>query len=183
MEIFERTYGKLNTDPRRAFKKTKTTVTDNKPVKLPDYDGPDYLLVDGYNIIFAWDELKKTAEENLDAARGELINMMCNYQGYSGYELILVFDAYKVKGKHREVERYHNINIVYTKESETADTYIERVTHELSKKHRVRVATSDGLEQIIILGNGAMRISAAELHERYRNAQKAIREYIDSLNK
>lgn len=183
MEIFERTYGKLNTDPRRAFKKTKTTVTDNKPVKLPDYEGPDYLLVDGYNIIFAWDELKKTAEENLDAARGELINMMCNYQGYSGYELILVFDAYKVKGKHREVERYHNINIVYTKESETADTYIERVTHELSKKHRVRVATSDGLEQIIILGNGAMRISAAELHERYRNAQKAIREYIDSLNK
>lgn len=183
MEIFERTYGKLNTDPRRAFKKTKTTVADNKPVKLPDYEGPDYLLVDGYNIIFAWDELKKTAEENLDAARGELINMMCNYQGYSGYELILVFDAYKVKGKHREVERYHNINIVYTKESETADTYIERVTHELSKKHRVRVATSDGLEQIIILGNGAMRISAAELHERYRNAQKAIREYIDSLNK
>ncbi len=183
MEIFERTYGKLNTDPRRAFKKTKTTVTDNKPVKLPDYEGPDYLLVDGYNIIFAWDELKKTAEENLDAARGELINMMCNYQGYSGYELILVFDAYKVKGKHREVERYHNINIVYTKESETADTYIERVTHELSKKHRVRVATSDGLEQIIILGNGAMRISAAELHERYRNAQKAIKEYIDSLNK
>ena len=183
MEIFERTYGKLNTDPRRAFKKTKTTVADNKPVKLRDYEGPDYLLVDGYNIIFAWDELKKTAEENLDAARGELINMMCNYQGYSGYELILVFDAYKVKGKHREVERYHNINIVYTKESETADTYIERVTHELSKKHRVRVATSDGLEQIIILGNGAMRISAAELHERYRNAQKAIREYIDSLNK
>lgn len=183
MEIFERTYGKLNTDPRRAFKKTKTTVADNKPVKLPDYEGPDYLLVDGYNIIFAWDELKKTAEENLDAARGELINMMCNYQGYSGYELILVFDAYKVKGKHREVERYHNINIVYTKESETADTYIERVTHELSKKHRVRVATSDGLEQIIILGNGAMRISAAELHERYRNAQKAIKEYIDSLNK
>ena len=183
MEIFERTYGKLNTDPRRAFKKTKTTVADNKPVKLPDYEGPDYLLVDGYNIIFAWDELKKIAEENLDAARGELINMMCNYQGYSGYELILVFDAYKVKGKHREVERYHNINIVYTKESETADTYIERVTHELSKKHRVRVATSDGLEQIIILGNGAMRISAAELHERYRNAQKAIKEYIDSLNK
>lgn len=104
-------------------------------------------------------------------------------RSYSGYELILVFDAYKVKGKHREVERYHNINIVYTKESETADTYIVRVTHELSKKHRVRVATSDGLEQIIILGNGTMRISAAELHEHYRNAQKAIREYIDSLNK
>ncbi len=181
MEIFERTYGKLNTDPRRAFKKTKVTSIDTKAVKLPDYEGPDYLLVDGYNIIFAWDELKKIAEENLDAARGELINMMCNYQGYSGYELILVFDAYKVKGRHRDVEKYLNINIVYTKESETADTYIERVTHELSKKHRVRVATSDGLEQIIILGNGAMRISADEFHERYNSAQKAIREFMDSL--
>ena len=181
MAIFERTYGKLRTDPRKSFRKTKTESSDNKPVKLPSYEGPDYLLVDGYNMIFAWDELKKTAEENLDAARGELINMMCNYQGYAGCELILVFDAYKVKGKHRDVEKYSNIYIVYTKEKETADSYIERVTHELSKKHRVRVATSDGLEQIIILGNGAMRMSAAEFHDRYISAQKAIREFIDSM--
>lgn len=181
MEIFERTYGKIKTDPRRAFKKSKTEIADNKTVKLPQYSGPDYLLVDGYNIIFAWDELKKIAEENLDAARGELINMMCNYQGFSGCELILVFDAYKVKGKFREIERYLNINIVYTKESETADTYIERVSHELSKNHRVRVATSDGIEQMIILGNGAMRISASEFHERYQDSQKAIREYISSI--
>ncbi len=181
MEIFERTYGKIKTDPRRAFKKTKAVTSDNKPAKLPEYSGPDYLLVDGYNIIFAWDELKKIADENLDAARGELINMMCNYQGFAGCELILVFDAYRVKGKFREVEKYLNINIVYTKESETADTYIERVSHELSKSHRVRVATSDGIEQMIILGNGAMRISASEFHERYLSAQKAIREYIDSI--
>lgn len=179
MEIFERTYGKPKTAPHRAFQKTKAVSFDDKKVRLPEYSGPDYLLVDGYNIIFAWDELKKIAEENLDAARSELINMMCSYQGFSGDELILVFDAYRVKGKHREVEKYYNINIVYTKESETADSYIERTSHELSKKHRVRVATSDGAEQMIILGNGAMRISAAEFQKRYQAAQKAIREYMD----
>ena len=181
MEIFERTYGKIDRDPRKAFKKTKAVVTDDKKVRLPQYTGPDYLLVDGYNIIFAWDDLKKIAEENLDAARGELIKRMCNYQGYAGCELILVFDAYKVKGRHRDVEKYCNINLVFTKESETADSYIERVTHELSKDHRVRVATSDGLEQMIILGNGAMRISAAEFRKRCDNAEEAIREYISSM--
>lgn len=178
MAIFERTYGKIERDPRKAFKRVKTAADYSKPVKLPDYEGPDYLLVDGYNIIFAWDELKKIAEENLDAARAELVKKMCNYQGYAGCELILVFDAYKVKGRHRDVERYYNISIVYTRESETADSYIERVSHELSRKHRVRVATSDGLEQMIILGNGAMRISAAEFEKRVREADEAIREFI-----
>lgn len=181
MEIFERTYGKLNRDPVRAFKKAKAVSLDDKKVRLPKYEGPDYLLVDGYNIIFAWDDLKKIAEENLDAARAELIKMMCNYQGYAGCELIVVFDAYKVSGKHREVEKYCNISIVYTKESETADSYIERVSHELSKNHRVRVATSDGLEQMIILGNGAMRISAGEFRKRYQAAENAIKEYIDAM--
>lgn len=151
----------------------------SKPVKLPEYEGPDYLLVDGYNIIFAWDELKKIAAENLDAARGELIRIMCNYQGCTGYEIIVVFDAYKVKGKFRDIEKYLNINIVYTKESETADSYIERVTHELSKKHRVRVATSDGPEQLIIFGSGAMRISAGELRRQVREAEKKIGEYMN----
>ena len=181
MEIFERTYGKINRDPHKAFKKTKAVSIDDKKVRLPKYEGPDYLLVDGYNIIFAWDDLKKIAGDNLDAARGELINRMCNYQGYAGCELILVFDAYRVKGKHREVEKYCNINIVYTKESETADSYIERVSHELSKKHKVRVATSDGLEQMIILGNGAMRISATEFRKRYEAAERSIKEFIDSM--
>lgn len=182
MEIFQRTYGKLKTDPRRAFKKTKAVTLDSKPVKLPDLSQPAYLLVDGYNIIYAWDELKKIAAENLDAARSELINMMCNYQGYDGSKLILVFDAYKVKGKHRDVEKYLNINIVYTKESETADSYIERTTHELSRNYRVRVATSDGPEQLIIFGNGAMRISADEFHKRYLQAAKEIRDYINTIN-
>lgn len=180
MEIFERTYGKIDRSPRKAFKSAKVVRDYSKPVKLPDYEGPDYLLIDGYNIIFAWDDLKKIAEENLDAARAELVKRMCNYQGCTGYEVILVFDAYKVKGKHRDVERYYNINIVYTKESETADSYIERVTHELSKKHRVRVATSDGPEQLIIFGSGAMRISAAEFRNRVDAADKAMREFIDS---
>lgn len=181
MEIFERTYGKINRDPHKAFKKTKAVTVNHGNNATYNYDGKEYLLVDGYNIIFSWDELKKIAADNLDAARSELINMMCNYQGFTGYELILVFDAYKVKGKHRDVEKYCNINIVYTKESETADTYIEKVSHELSKNHRVRVATSDGLEQIIILGNGAMRISAREFHEQYINADKAIREFITGM--
>lgn len=184
MEIFEMTYGKIDRDPRKAFKKVKKApeISDKK-VRLPEHKGPDYLLVDGYNIIFAWDDLKKIANENLDAARAELVKRMCNYQGYAGCELILVFDAYRVKGKHREVEKYCNINIVFTIESETADSYIERVTHELSKEHRVRVATSDGVEQMIILGNGAMRISAAEFRKRCDDAEAAIREYISAMKK
>ncbi|MDE5770126.1 MAG: NYN domain-containing protein, partial [Ruminococcus sp.] len=181
MAIFERTYGKIKRDPRKAFKKTKAISVSHGSPKNYNYDSKEYLLVDGYNIIFSWDELKKIADENLDAARSELINMMCNYQGYAGCELILVFDAYKVKGKHRDIEKYCNINIVYTRESETADTYIEKVSHILSENHRVRVATSDGMEQIIILGNGAMRISASEFHERYMNADKAIKDFISEM--
>ncbi|MBQ8960277.1 MAG: TetM/TetW/TetO/TetS family tetracycline resistance ribosomal protection protein [Ruminococcus sp.] len=176
-EIFERTYGKLDRDPRRAFRREREPSDYSKPVKLPEYEGPDHLLVDGYNIIFAWEDLKKIAQESLDAARAELINRLCSYRGYAGCELILVFDAYRVSGKHREVEEYCGISIVYTRESETADSYIERVSHELSRKHRVLVATSDGLEQMIILGNGAMRIPAAELRARVEEAERAMREY------
>lgn len=181
MAIFEMTYGKINREPNRAFKKTRAVNIEDKNIRLPKYKGPDYLLVDGYNIIFSWEDLKKIAEENLDAARAELVNRMCNYQGYAGCELILVFDAYRVKGKHRDVEKYCNINIVYTKESETADSYIEKVTHTLSVDHRVRVATSDGVEQMIILGNGAMRVSASEFRKRWLAAETAIKEYIDSM--
>ncbi len=178
MEIFEMTYGKIDKEPRNVFKSAKVKKDYSKPVKLPNYEGPDYLLVDGYNIIFAWDELKKISETNLDAARAELIKILSNYQGWCGYEIIIVFDAYKVKGKHREVERHFNVNVVYTKESETADSYIERVTHELSGKHRVRVATSDGVEQLIILGSGAMRMTARELKKRIEDANSEIRDII-----
>ena len=116
--------------------------------------------MDGYNIIFAWDELKAIAKENLDAARKALCDLLSNYQGYQKCEVIAVFDAYKVKGGQGSVEKYHNIHVVYTKEAETADAYIERVTYEIGKHHRVRVATSDGAEQLIILGHGALRVSA-----------------------
>lgn len=178
MEIFERTYGKTDKEPRKAFKSVKVKKDYSNPVNLPDYESPDYLIVDGYNIIFAWDELKKIAASDLDSARAELIKIMSNYQGVSGYEIIVVFDAYRVKGKRRDTEKHFNISIVYTKEAETADSYIERVTHELSKKHRVRVATSDGIEQMIILGNGAMRMSANELKERISEVNKEIRKFI-----
>ena len=143
--------------------------------------GKTYLLVDGYNIIFAWEELKKAAEESLDLAREILINRLSNYCGYAQCELILVFDAYKVKGGIGSVEKVNNINVVYTKEAETADAYIEKVTHELAKKHRVRVATSDGLEQIIILGGGAQRVSASEFEAEIADVENKIREFIRTM--
>lgn len=179
MEIFERTYGKIKRDERYALHTEKTPKrppTDKKAAPIPQ--GPEYILVDGYNIIFAWDELKELAEESLDLARNTLINRLCNYQGFRRCNLILVFDAYKVRGDHREVEQVCGISVVYTKESETADTYIEKVSHELSKNHRVRVATSDGAEQIIILGNGAYRVSAEEFRREIEAVEKAIRDII-----
>lgn len=177
MEIFERTYGKIDRDPRKAFKTVKKPVTYKRSEALKK-SGEEYLLVDGYNIIFAWDDLKELAKDNLDTARSRLCHILMNYQGYRGCKLIVVFDAYRVKGSHREVEEMHNITVVYTKEKETADTYIERVSHQLGKKHKVRVATSDGLEQIIILGNGAERVSAREFHQEVILAEKSIRDYI-----
>ena len=119
------------------------------------------LLVDGYNIIFAWDELNKIAAENLDAARKQLCDLLSNYRGFRKCEVIAVFDAYKVKGGQGSVEKYHDIHVVYTKEAETADAYIEKATYEIGREHRVKVATSDGPEQLIILGHGALRLSAA----------------------
>ncbi len=185
LAIFERTYGKIKHDPRIDFRpvREKTHETkEYKASKLPE--GPEYLLVDGYNIIFGWDDLNKLAADNLEAARERLIDVMCNYQGYKRCRLIVVFDAYKVKGAHREVEKHHNIDVVYTKEAETADMYIEKVTKELGKKHRVRVASSDGLEQIIILGHGAERVSARAFKEEVDAAEKEIREFLllNSIN-
>ena len=178
MAIFERTYGKIKRDERSAMRTEKNRESVPKTKAKPIPKGPEYLLVDGYNIIFAWDELKKIAEDNLDAARSRLIDILCNYQGFRQCELILVFDAYRVKGNKGEVEKVHNISVVYTKEAETADSYIERVTHELSENHRVRVATSDNLEQIIILGNGAYRMSARDFYAEVKQVEAAIREII-----
>lgn len=181
MAIFERTYGKINRDPRQALHtpKEESGAQDlPKPSYPTEIDRTEYLLVDGYNIIFAWDELKAIAAENLDAARSQLMHVLSNYCGFRRCNLILVFDAYRVKGQQREVEQYHNISVVYTKEAETADAYIEKISHDLSKRHRVRVATSDGMEQVIILGNGALRVSAEEFHREVRQTEDAIREYV-----
>lgn len=181
-EIFARTYG--TKEPKKQGWARTIRAKAAEPVEVT-YRGSqakqEYLLVDGYNIIFAWEELAALAKEDLNAARGRLADILCNYQAYRKMHLILVFDAYLVKGNPGSVEHYHNIDVVYTKEAETADQYIEKVTHEMSRKNnRVRVATSDGLEQIIILGAGATRVSARELLEEVRAAEKEMREgYID----
>ena len=174
LKIFERTYGPIKRDPLAAFRPVQKT-------ERPDFAAeqweiaPEYLLVDGYNIIFAWDELNALAKESLDAARRKLMDILCNYQGYQKCVLILVFDAYRVPGSPGAIEQYHNIHVVYTKEAETADMFIERVTHEIGKSRRVRVATSDGMEQVIILGHGALRVSARMFHEEVQNVEKQIR--------
>lgn len=177
MKIFEQTYGPIKRDPLAAFRLVQKT-------ERPDFAAeqwtiaPEYLLVDGYNIIFAWDELNALAKESLDAARKKLADILCNYQGFKKCVLILVFDAYRVPGSPGSIEQYHNIHIVYTKEAETADMFIERVTHEIGKGRRVRVATSDGMEQIIILGHGALRVSARMFHEEVQEVEKEIRRYV-----
>lgn len=135
----------------------------------------DYLLVDGYNVIFAWKDLKELAKDNLDAARFKLQDIMSNYQGYRNEEVILVFDGYKVKGNPGTVQRFHNIYVVYTKEAETADQYIERVSGTYSQEDVVRVVTSDRLEQIIIMGKGAQRVSARDLEKEVGEITKQIR--------
>lgn len=191
MQIFEKTYGpiKNRSNPNSShFTFTKGAENKNenkkyKSVKTPKYSGTEYLLVDGYNVIFAWDNLKELSKNNnLDGARNALINILCNYQGYKKCEVILVFDAYKVKGNSREVEKVNNINIVYTKEAETADMYIEKVTHQLAKNHKVRVVTSDALEQLIILGNGALRVSSREFLYEIEQIETEIRSIISDTH-
>lgn len=135
-----------------------------------------YFLVDGYNVIFAWEELRSLAEVNVDSARDRLMDICCNFQGCCGATLILVFDAYRVKGNPGSVQKYHNIYVVYTKEAETADQYIERTVHKIGKKHHVTVATSDALEQMIIWGEGALRLSAAGFLEEVEAAERRLRE-------
>ncbi|MCD8048425.1 MAG: NYN domain-containing protein [Clostridia bacterium] len=182
MQIFEATYGKIR---RREYTAPKTInySQNHKPYKSkPMPQGPEYLLIDGYNIIFAWDELKDAANESLEDARKLLLEKVGIYYAVYRPEIIVVFDAYKVKNNPGSIEKNGNITIVYTKEAETADSYIERVTHTLSKNHRVRVATSDSLEQMIILGNGAYRISANEFHRDVISAENEIRSFVQTHN-
>lgn len=179
---FERTYGKIQRDPRQALDRLPDDVTETaKTAPLqPLKTGDVYLLVDGYNVIHAWDSLKQYLPDHLELARKQLSDWLCNYQGFRQCQVILVFDAYQVKGGREHVEQYHNIYIVYTKEAETADAYIERTTYDLAKERRVRVVTSDGLEQRIILGNGACRVSAAEFEKELKEVEQAIQSYLQS---
>ena len=176
IRIYERTYGPIRSNPIAAFR--PSVSVQSQGFRLPEAaeTGPEYLLVDGYNIIFAWDDLAAIAKEDMDLARSRLVNLMCNYRGLHRCEVILVFDAYRIKGNTGSFEKVNNISVVYTKEAETADSYIERTTHELSKNYRVQVATSDRMEQLIIIGNGAMRISADAFRKEVDRTEAAMRE-------
>lgn len=176
--IFARTFGPPKERPengqarREVFGKT----TKEKPyVYRPKERLPEYLLVDGYNVIFAWEELRELAKINIDSARDKLMDILCNYQGFHKCTVILVFDAYRLEGHAEEVVQYHNIHVVYTREAETADQYIERTVHEMGRKYQVTVATSDGLEQIIIRGQGCAMLSAREFREEILHMEQEIR--------
>ena len=184
LAIFERTYGKIKRrggvdDAKKAARAALHTTPAASVPAAPVPAGPDYLLVDGYNVIFAWDALRRLADGSLDAARRRLMDILCNYAGYKRCVPILVFDAYKVRGGAREVEKYHNLYVVYTREAETADMYIERATHELAREHRTRVVSSDGAEQIIVMGHGALRVSARAFEEEVNAVEKEIREFLE----
>ena len=182
--IFERTYGPIKRDPLQAVRPAKKRPVAKSGAfrgsAKPQKEGPEHLLVDGYNVIFSWDELKALAAENLEAARGKLMDILCNYAAYRRCVPILVFDAYKVKGGVGSVEKYHNLNVVYTKEAETADMYIEKVTHQIARHYHTRVVTSDATEQLIILGAGALRVSSRAFQEEVKAAEGEIREILSS---
>ena len=176
--IFERTYGPIkstvgqnaNTGPRRVTG-TETPKKYRKPKPKPE---KEYLLVDGYNIIFAWDELRNLAQGDVKAARDSLMDRLSNYAGFTKKNVICVFDAYKVPGGTEQIYRYHNIDVIFTREAETADQYIEKAAHELTKQYQVTVATSDAIEQIIIYGAGAVRLSARNFESEVVNAEREM---------
>ena len=176
--IFERTYGPIkstvgqnaNTGPRRVTG-TEAPKKYRKPKPKPE---KEYLLVDGYNIIFAWDDLRSLAQGDVKAARDSLMDRLSNYAGFTKKNVICVFDAYKVPGGTEQIYRYHNIDVIFTREAETADQYIEKAAHELTKQYQVTVATSDAIEQIIIYGAGAVRLSARNFESEVVNAEREM---------
>lgn len=174
--IFERTFGPMKRDRTVFQKKTVHSSTPATRYRAGKPRQEEYLLVDGYNIIFSWEELNELAKENIHAACDKLMDILSNYQGYRKCTLILVFDAYKVEGHVEEIVTYHNIYVVYTKEAETADQYIEKTVHRIGRQYQVTVATSDGLEQVIIMGQGAHRISAQGLKKEIEDTEKTARE-------
>ena len=182
--IFERTYGAVKRERQGWERVSKRNPNRNSSVRSSETENTrkekkreplkEYLLVDGYNIIFAWEDLNELSKINIESARNKLMDRLSNYQGYKKMTLILVFDAYKVKGNPGSIMKYHNIYVVYTKEAETADQYIEKTVHEIGRKYQVTVATSDALEQVIILGQGGNRLSAANLLEEVEAVEAEI---------
>lgn len=184
--ILARTYeaNKHDKGVKKQWKTSKKTIsyTPQGPLaQRKNVPKEEYLLVDGYNIIFAWESLRELAESNIDGARGKLLDILSNYQGIRKCSLIVVFDAYRVKGHQTEIFDYHNIHVVYTKEAETADAYIEKFAHENGKKCNVTVATSDGLEQIIIIGQGCRLYSAREFEREVESANSLMRETLERV--
>ncbi len=182
MEIFERTYGKIEHKNYNKIRERRKETDVKKVRAAPQKDAPEYLLIDGYNIIFASETLSKIAQDSLEDARLRLIEMVCDLKIFKEENIIIVFDAYRVKGSVREVEEIRGISVVYTKEAETADNFIEKATRKLGKKHFVRVATSDALEQMIILGNGAQRISATSFIKELEDTEERIEEMVKNYN-
>ena len=184
--IYERTYGAGKARsfvPQQEVRRREAgTFAEHTEIRVQE-PVPEYLLVDGYNIIFAWEELKALAQMELEAARTALMELLCNYQGYRKNHVIVVFDAYKVPRKEETVMTYRNITVVFTKEKQTADAYIEKTTYEMAKRYNVRVATSDGAEQMIILGHGALRIPASQLKEEVEQVQGQIRAFLERNNR
>ena len=178
--IFERTFGPVKRYKEPQFKRTFSAKSDSgsyyRNSSSAKKKEKEYLLVDGYNIIYAWEDLKELADANLHAAQTKLMDILSNYQGFKKCTLILVFDAYKIEGHAEEVITYHNIHVVYTKEAETADQYIEKTVHKIGRENQVTVATSDGLEQIIIMGQGAHRMSARGLRDEIKATENQIRQ-------
>lgn len=183
--IFERTYGPIKQrDPLHRPTPHRESQEYKRPSSLSQPDtGPEYLLIDGYNVIFAWDELKEAAKDSLDVARTLLMDILCNYQGLRDCILILVFDAYKVPRGSEATVNYNNIHVVYTKEGQTADAYLERLTYEIAKKHRVRVVSSDSAVQFIILGHGALRLSANSFKAEVEQAEGQIASILREKNR
>lgn len=184
MEIFERTYGKIKHRIGDYYNSSKKSIVYDKPYKIKEENlrpKKEYLLVDGYNVIFSSEKLSDLAKLNIDAARYSLIDLLTDFKSMSNYNIILVFDAYRVLGHKTEIFEYNGIYVVYTKEAETADHYIEKTTHEMSKKYIVTVATSDRVEQIIIRSQGALLMSSRELLENIDKARKNLRkEYLEN---
>lgn len=180
-EIFEKTFGPIK---RKKYTETKVKNYNNtkKYKGKQDNNLPECVLVDGYNIIFAWDELKDIASKNIDGARDRLLDILSNYQGYKDNIVIVVFDAYNVNRHKETIYKHNNIYVVYTKAAETADMYIAKTTHQMANKYRVTVATSDALEQLIIMGHGAYRMSAMNFYEEVKQIENKISEKINTIS-